>query len=295
MRNRHKTLLRDHSVLEVTLKAYPKHTQSQPYLRLSPLEDLKDLPLVEIILAAITDLSDACDLSKEHGTRVEKINGMIEFMCDKGMKPGCKALTTETTYSDFITAGNDTETMNSARDIANTKMTGGKFIKQWRNKHDDKIRAKNKSKYRELLEKQWGEYFTPSRDSKDPETSSTISMGYNTTGTSTYQNKQHITKYESNVLEIATVLRPMITWYIADVPKEVLDNIPTLHGKPGELNKFLITIESYSTMYRICKTDLVMLESRGKVHEIIHHALQEDTRVEWSAIKRKLTSNYGST
>ena len=66
-------------------------------------------------------------------------------------------------------------------------------------------------------------------------------------------------------------------------------------GKPGELNQFLSTIESYSTMYRICKTDLVMLQSRGKVHEIIHHTLQEDADVEWSAIKRKLTSNYGST
>ena len=43
-------------------------------------------------------------------------------MPDKGVKPGCKTLTRETTYSDFITAGNDTETMNSARDIANTKM-----------------------------------------------------------------------------------------------------------------------------------------------------------------------------
>ena len=29
--------------------------------------------LVEIILAAITDLSDACDLSKEHGTHVKKL------------------------------------------------------------------------------------------------------------------------------------------------------------------------------------------------------------------------------
>ena len=44
MRNRRKTLLRDHLVPEVTLKAYLKHTQSQPYLRPSPLEDLKDLP-----------------------------------------------------------------------------------------------------------------------------------------------------------------------------------------------------------------------------------------------------------
>ena len=85
--------------------------------------------LVEIILAAITDLSDACDLSKEHGMHVEKINRMIEFICDKGMKPGCKTLTKETVFSDFLTAGNDTETMNSARDIMNTKMPGGKFIK----------------------------------------------------------------------------------------------------------------------------------------------------------------------
>ena len=46
MRNRHKTLLRDHSVPEVTLKACPQHAQSQPYLKPSPLEDLKDLPQV---------------------------------------------------------------------------------------------------------------------------------------------------------------------------------------------------------------------------------------------------------
>ena len=145
--------------------------------------------LVEIILAAITDLSDACDLSKEQGMHVEKINRMIKFMRDKGVKPGCKTLTRETTYSYFITAGNNTETMNSTRDIANSKMTGGEFIKQWRNKHDDEIRAKNKSKQRELLEKWWGEYLTPSRDPKDPETSSTISIGYNTMGTSTYQKE----------------------------------------------------------------------------------------------------------
>ena len=225
---------------------------------------------------------------------VEKINELIEFMQDKGVKPGCKTLTRETVFSDFLTAGNDTETMNSARDIVNTKMPAGKFIKQWRNKHDDETRAKNKSKQRELLEKQWREYLTPSRNPRDPETSSTISMGYNTMGTSTYQREQQITEYEPNVSEIATVPRPMITWYGAVVPNEVLDNIPTFNGKPGKLNQFLSTIESYSTMYRIRKTDLVMLRSRGKVHEIIHHALPEDTDVEWSVIKRKLTSNYGS-
>ena len=48
-------------------------------------------------------------------------------------------------------------------------------------------------------------------------------------------------------------------------------------------------------MYRICKTDLVLLRSRGEVHEIIHHTIVEDTDVEWLVIKKKLTSNYGST
>ena len=167
--------------------------------------------LVEIILSAITDLSDTGDLSRSHKEKVEKINGIIKFMQDKGVKPGCKKPTRETVFSDFITAGHNTETMNTARDIVNTKMPADKFIKQWKNKHDDETRIRNKNKQRELLEKWWGEYLTPSRDQKDPETSSTISMGYNTTGTSTYQKEQQITKYEPNMSEIATVPRPIIT------------------------------------------------------------------------------------
>ena len=69
----------------------------------------------------------------------------------------------------------------------------------------------------------------------------------------------------------------------------------TFDGKQRELNQFLSTIESYSTMYRIRKTDLVMMRARGKVHKIIHHALQEDANVKWSVIKRKPKSNYGTT
>ena len=51
----------------------------------------------------------------------------------------------------------------------------------------------------------------PSRDRKGPETSSTISMGYNTTGTSTYYKEQQITDYKPNVLEITTVPRSIVT------------------------------------------------------------------------------------
>ena len=48
-------------------------------------------------------------------------------------------------------------------------------------------------------------------------------------------------------------------------------------------------------MYRVCKADLVLLCSREKAHEIISHMIAEDPDVEWSDIKRKLMSNYGST
>ena len=120
------------------------HSEEMLWQRITEQECYTEL--VEIILAAITDLSDVCDLSKSHEEQIEKINGMIEFMQDKGVKPGCKTLTRKTVFSDFLTVGNDTETINSARDIVNTKMPADKFIKQWRNKHDDETRIRNKSK-----------------------------------------------------------------------------------------------------------------------------------------------------
>ena len=46
--------------------------------------------LVDIILSVIADLSDICDLNKNHETYVEEIKGMIDFMCERGVKPGSK-------------------------------------------------------------------------------------------------------------------------------------------------------------------------------------------------------------
>ena len=163
-----------------------KNASSEEALQKKIAEQECYTELVEIILGAITDLSDVCDLNKEHETYVEKINSMINFMCERGVKPGCKTLTRETKYSDFTYTENDAETMNSARDIINSKINGDELVKQWKIKHDGEVRAKNKAKQREILQKWWGEFFTPHREPKDPETSSTISMGYNTTGTSAY-------------------------------------------------------------------------------------------------------------
>ena len=183
--------------------------------------------LVEIILGAISDLSDVCELNKDHETYVEKIIGMIDFMHERGVKPGCKTLTRETKFSDFTYTENDAETMNSGRDIVNSKMNRDELVKQWKIKHDGEVGAKYKAKQREIWEKWWGEFLTPSREQKDPETSSTISMGYNTMGTSMYTKEPQITEYKPNVSEITTVPKTMITQYGADIPKEVLNNIPT--------------------------------------------------------------------
>ena len=136
---------------------------------------------------------------------------MINFMCERGIKPGCKTLTRETKLSDFVYAENDAKTMNAARDVINSKMNGDELVKQWKTNHDGEIRAKNKAKQREIWEKWWGEFLTPHREHKDPEMSSTISMGYNTTGTSTCTKELRITEYEPNVSEITTVPKTMIT------------------------------------------------------------------------------------
>ena len=101
--------------------------------------------LVDIILSMITDLSDVCDLNKNHETYIEKINGMIDFMRKRGVKPGCKTLTRETKFSDFTYSENNTETMNSTRDIINSKMNGDELVKQWKTNHDGEIRSKKQS------------------------------------------------------------------------------------------------------------------------------------------------------
>ena len=77
--------------------------------------------LVDIILGMITDLSDVSDLSKNHETYMEKINSMINFMCERGIKPGCKTLTREKKFSDFTYAEDEADIINSARDIITLK------------------------------------------------------------------------------------------------------------------------------------------------------------------------------
>ena len=81
----------------------------------------------------------------------------------------------------------------------------------------------------------------------------------------------------------------------SDISKEMIDNVPVFDGKANELNQFLNTIESFSKLYNTREFKIVMLQTRGKRHEIIGCALEDNPDVDWATIKKKLTSNYGST
>ena len=67
-----------------------KEAPSEETLHQRILEQECYTELVEIILTAITDLSEKEDPSVSHKVKVDKINRMIEFMREKGVKPGCK-------------------------------------------------------------------------------------------------------------------------------------------------------------------------------------------------------------
>ena len=85
MRNRRKTLLRDHLVPEVTLKACPRHYSVSAVLRPSPFEDLKDLPDVRTKSICVHHLIifNVVDLKKKNPNKFTLF--CITIFCSKIM------------------------------------------------------------------------------------------------------------------------------------------------------------------------------------------------------------------
>ena len=124
------------------------------------------------------------------------INTVVEFIRGKNVKPSCKKLSDDTLFTDFNTASDDETTISSARSTVENKRPVEEFINEWKEQHDAIVRNKNKEKQKEMMEKSWGEYFLPpSKQQKDPETSSVILYDSNITETSTNQ-KEQVTSYE---------------------------------------------------------------------------------------------------
>ena len=130
------------------------HTEEALHQRFTEQECYTEL--VQTITTAITDISEVENPSVGYENKIDEMNGVIEFIREKRVKPSCKILSGDTIFSDFQTAAEDTTTMDLARDIVNTKMSADEIIKQWRNQYNNEIRSRNKSKQRELFEKKVG-------------------------------------------------------------------------------------------------------------------------------------------
>ena len=163
--------------------------------------------------------------------------------------------------------------MNTARTAVDNEIHGEKAITDWNENNRANSRNKRSEKYRDLWKK-WADYLAL-KSTRDPETVSEAS--YASTGTIPHTTPRNTHPY-----------------LVMDIPREIIENIPVFDGKPDELNQFLSTINSYTTMYNVRRVNLVMLRTRGKAHEIVSHAVTEDPDVEWSTISKKLISNYGT-
>ena len=128
--------------------------------------------LVETIIKAVMDVSQAENPSTKTQENVDTINGVVRFIREKHIKPSCKLLSDKTIFTDFTAAG-DKATLNLASSMVETKIPVDKFVKDWKEEHNTKVRFRNKVEQREYMEKRWGGHLLPSsREQKDPDTSS---------------------------------------------------------------------------------------------------------------------------
>ena len=120
-------------------------------------------------------------------------------------------LSEDTLFTDFNMASKDEATMKSTRSTVESKRPSDEFINEWKEQHSGTMQNKNKEKQSEMMEEKLGWIFpTPSKQHKDPNTSSVLSYDSNITEVSTNQNQQ-ITSYKPNISEITTIQRPPIT------------------------------------------------------------------------------------
>ena len=148
----------------------------------------------------MTDVSQAEHPSIKDQENIDVINGLVEFIREKHVKPSCKVLSDETIFTDFITAAGDKATMNSARSAVETKISVEKSVKDWKEQHETIARNSTKVKQREYIKKRWRAHLLLSpREQKDKEMSSVISFDSNITEASTGQKQQQITNYKPNV------------------------------------------------------------------------------------------------
>ena len=131
------------------------------------------------------------------------------------------------------------------------------------------------ARYAHLL----SEYKPLKENNKDPKTSSEVSF-ISSVSASTNTKSKKPRKPNHNP---------------PDLTQEIIDNVPVFDDKTSKLNQFINTIKSVASLYNIPKIQIVLLQTRGKPHEIITQVIEDNPEAGWEGVKRKLTSNYGAT
>ena len=78
---------------------------------------------------------------------------MVEFITEKHIKPICKKLSNDTIFTNFTTAADNETTMNTIRNLVNTRTPAEEFIKEWKEQYDNMVRNKNRLRHRDYMEK----------------------------------------------------------------------------------------------------------------------------------------------
>ena len=214
---------------------------------------------------------------------ITEINALIEFMNNKNASPKCKQLKNTITAEQFTAANNNTHIMKAAKQALAEDQTNKQLNNEWENHTEARRRTQDKNRLMEQMSARYAHLLSKDKplkeNGRDIETSSEASFVSSATALT------HLTSERSH----KPSFRP------SDLTKEILDNFSMFDSKPSKLNQFINTIESVANIYNIPEIQMVLLCTRGKPHEIITHVIEDNPAAGWEGIKRKLTSNYGTT
>ena len=204
-------------------------------------------------------------------------------MNNSNIVPRCKQLNNTVTVKQFLVAKNDTCIMDLAHQKLNKNLPDEYFSNEWEKHTEACQKSQDNTKLMEQMTVRYAhllsEYKPPKENSKDPETSSEVSF-ISSASIPLNSESERPRKHNYNP---------------SDLIKKIIDNVPVFDGKTSELNQFINTIKSVANLYNIPDIQIVLLQTRGKPHEITMHIIDNNPEVGWEGVKRKLTSNYGAT
>ena len=229
-----------------TLKNTIRDAPTEEMLKPKILNYRLYMDLIQMIITLIKCIAKQEPIVKADD-EVTKINTRIEFMNNSYIFPRCKQLNNAVTAEQFIVV-NDTRIMDAAHQTLSENTPDDYFTSEWQRhieacrKTQDKTRLMEQmtARYAHLL----SEYKPTKENNKDPKTSSEASF-ISSASTSTNTESKNPCKLNYNP---------------SDLTKEIIDNVPVFNGKTSNLNQFINTIESVTSLYNISKSKLFYYE-----------------------------------